>query len=92
MFTLSWVNKKYWRTWGEKHLNVDDYMLDKLLDKTKELISIERVDDTKILIDTDDKLSDDITIKNFVIWITCVIKDDRKLYPQIILVEELLVA
>ena len=48
-------------------MNVDDYMLDKLLDKTKELISIERVDDTKILIDTDDKLSDDITIKNFVI-------------------------
>ena len=36
----------------------DDYMLDKVLDKIKEIIGIEKVDDTKILINTDDKLLD----------------------------------
>ena len=41
----------------------DDYMLDKVLEKIKEIISIEQFDDTKILIDTDDKLPDDITLK-----------------------------
>ena len=34
---------------------VDDYMLDKVLDKIKEVIGIERFDDAKVLIDTDDK-------------------------------------
>ena len=43
----------------------DDYMLDKVLDKIKEIIGIEKVDDTKILINTDDKLLD-ITSKNAV--------------------------
>ena len=35
---------------------VDDYMLEKLLDKT--------FDDTKILIETNDKLPNDITLKS----------------------------
>ena len=55
---------------------VHDYMLDKVLDKIIEVIGIEKFDDTKILIDTDDKLPDDITFKNVVILMTCVIKDD----------------
>ena len=68
---------------------VDDYMLDQTLDKIKEIISIEKFDDAKILIDTDNKLRNDITLKNVVIWITCVIKDDEKLYLQIFLEETL---
>ena len=34
----------------------DDYMLDKVLDKIKEIISIENFDNTKILIDIDHKM------------------------------------
>ena len=48
---------------------LDDYTLDKVLDKTKK-IDIEKLDDTKILIDTDHKLLDDITLKNAVISMT----------------------
>ena len=64
---------------------VDDYMLDKVLVKIKEIIGIEKFDDTKIFIDTDDKLPDDTTFKNVVILTTCVIKDDGKFYLEIIL-------
>ena len=35
------------------------------------------------LIDTDDKLTDDITLKNFVILITFVVEDSDKFYPQL---------
>ena len=48
---------------GKKHLMVDDYVLDKILDKIKEIIDIEEFDNAKILIDTDDTLSDNITYK-----------------------------
>ena len=75
---------------GSKHLMGDDYMLDKVLDKIKEIIGIEKVDDTKILINTDDKLLD-ITSKNAVILITCIIKNDSRFYPQIFLEEALVV-
>ena len=40
---------------------VDDYMLDQVLEKIKVII-----DDTKILIDTDDELSDHIIFKNVI--------------------------
>ena len=61
----------------------DDYMLDKVLKKyrIKEIIGVEKFDNTKILIDTDDELPDDITLKNVVISITYVIKDENKFYP-----------
>ena len=52
---------------GKKYLMVDDYMLNKVLDKIK------------ILIDADDKLPD-ITLKNVVILMTCVIKDGNKFH------------
>ena len=42
---------------------VDDYVLDKILDRIKEIIDIEEFDNVKILIDTDDILSDDVTYK-----------------------------
>ena len=61
----------------------DDYMLDKVLKKyrIKEIIGVEKFDNTKILIDTDDELPDNITLKNVVISITYVIKDENKFYP-----------
>ena len=43
-------------------------VLHKVLDKIKEIIDIEKLDDTKILINTNDKFSDDITF-------SCGIKD-----------------
>ena len=62
---------------------VDDYMLDKVLKKhrVKEIIGVEKFDNTKILIDTDDELPDDITLKYVVISMACIIKDENKFYP-----------
>ena len=45
----------------------DDNILNKVLDKTEKIIGIEKFDDTKILIERNDKLLDDITVKNVVI-------------------------
>ena len=39
-------------------MTVNDYMLDKVLDKIKETNSIVKFDGTKIFIDRDDKLPD----------------------------------
>ena len=60
----------------------DGYMLDKVLNRIKEIIRIEKLDKTKTLIDADDKLSQVITSKNFVILVTWVTKDGNKLYQQ----------
>ena len=70
---------------------IDGYMLNKVLGNPKEIIGIKRFDDSKILIDTDEKLPDDISLKNVVILMTCVIKDDSKCYPQIFFKEALFV-
>ena len=48
---------------GKKYLMIHDYVLDKVLDKIKEIIGIEKIDNTEILIDTDDKLPDNINLK-----------------------------
>ena len=64
-------------------------ILNKALDKTKKITGIEKLDNNKILIDADDKLSDDITLKIVAILMTCVIKDDGKYYQQIFLEEAL---
>ena len=48
-------------------------MLHKVLAKIQEIIGIAKFDNTKIL-------PDDITIKNVVIIIICIIKDDGKFY------------
>ena len=61
---------------------IDDYVLDKVLGKIKEIIGTKKFDDTKILIDTDDKLPDYITFKNVVILMTCVVKNDDNFYPN----------
>ena len=62
---------------------VDDYMLDKVLVKIKEIIGIEKIDDTEILIDTGDKLPDYVTLKCVVILNTRVIRYDGKFYLKI---------
>lgn len=49
---------------------------DKLIGK----IEVKKIADTKILID-----NNNITLKNVVILLTCVIKDDGNLYQQIFL-------
>ena len=41
---------------------INDYVLEKELDKTKETIVILKFDDAKIVIDTDDKLPDYINL------------------------------
>ena len=68
---------------------VDYYMLYKVLAKIKQIIGIEKFDDSRILIDTNDKLPDDITFKNVVILMTCGIKHDGKFYLQLFLEEAL---
>ena len=52
---------------GKKCLMVDDYIRNKVLHKIKEIIDIEKFDHIEILIDTDDQLPHDITLKNIVI-------------------------
>ena len=49
-------------------------MLDKVLDKIKEIAGIIKFDDTKILIEKCDKLSDYISLKDDAILIRCVKK------------------
>ena len=70
---------------------VDDYMLDKALDKIKGIIGIEKIDGTKILIETDDKLPNDISLKAVALLLTWLIKNENKFYLQIFLEEALLV-
>ena len=66
----------------------DDYILDNVLDKIKEIIRIEKFDDTGIFTATNDKLLDDVTFKNVVVLAKYVIKDDDKFYSQILFLDE----
>ena len=43
---------------------INDYVLDKVLDKINETKGIEKLDDLKILSDVDDLLPDQIILKN----------------------------
>ena len=72
-------------------IDEDSNILDKVLYNIKKIIGIENFNDTKILIDKDDKLPLDITSKSDVILIACVIKDDDKFYQQLPLEEALAV-
>ena len=66
----------------------DNHVLDKLVDKIKNIREIKKLD-AKILIDTDDKLRDDITLKNIVILIMCVTKNWDIFYPKLLYEEAL---
>ena len=46
---------------------VDDYMLNEVLEKIKEIIGIDKFNDSKILINTYDELPNDITLTIFVV-------------------------
>ena len=63
----------------KKYLIVDDFMLDKVLNKIKEIISIEKFDNTKILIDTDNELPDDIAL----MLMKYVVKGGNNFYLQL---------
>ena len=86
---FSWINKKGQRTWRKK-IDSWRYMLDKVSEKIKEIMRIEKFDDTKIKIDTNNELTDDITLKNVAILMASVIKDDDQFYPKLFLEEALL--
>ena len=73
---------------GKNYLMVDNFTLNKVLDRIKR-IDIEKLDDITILIDRDDKLPDDTTLKNDMILMTGVFKDCDKFYPQLFLEESL---
>ena len=75
----------------EKYLMFNDYILDKVLGKTEEMIGTEKFDNTNVFIDADDKLWNDIILKYILILITCVITDDNKFYLQLLLEEALFV-
>ena len=60
-------------------------MLHKKLNKMKGIVGIEKFDITKILIDTDEKMSDNIILKVVVILRTCVIKDYNDFFPLLLL-------
>ena len=64
---------------------VNDFILNKVLDKIKEIIGIEKSDNTKILIDTDNIMPNEISLKKVVISMTCVIKDGNKFYSRLFL-------
>ena len=74
------MKKKIEEDERKKYLMMDDYMLDKVSDKIKEIIGIKKFDDSKILIDKNDKSLYDITLKNVAILITC---DNDKFYLQL---------
>ena len=46
-------------------------VLKKLLDKIKEIIGIEKFEDSKIWINTDNKLSDEVILKSVAILMNC---------------------
>ena len=61
----------------------------KALDQIKEITVIEKFNRNKMLIHTDYKLTDDITLTNLVKLITSVTKADGQFNPQIFLKEAL---
>ena len=55
---------------GEKYLMGNDYTLDKVLHKILK-IGIKKIEDTKILINAEAKLSDDFNLQNAMMLRTC---------------------
>ena len=66
----------------------DNYTLDKVLDKIKRK-GIEKPYDTKVLINADDKLPYDITLKSAGMSMTCVVKNFDKFYSQLFLKKDI---
>ena len=89
IYFTTYVHRKSIKTVSLYYYELMGKVKDKVLDKIIEIISIEKFDDNKILIDVDDKLPDDITFKNVVILTAYVIKDGVNFYPQLFLEEKL---
>lgn len=53
----------------------------------KEITYVEKFVDTKIFIHTEDKLSDNVTLKIVMMLVACVVKDESKFYSQLFLEE-----
>ena len=53
------------------------------------MIGIEKLNNSKILIYTEKRLAYEVTLKNVMILISCVVKADDKFYPEIFLEEAL---
>ena len=91
--TVTMLNLYYHKLMGKikeyerKKMMVDDYVWDKVLDRIRKIIDIEQFDNTKILIDGDDILPDDITLKNAIALMTSAINEDLKFHPQLFLEE-----
>ena len=56
----------------------DYYMVEKVLYKIKEVLDIEKFNGSIILINRNDRLSKDITLKRVAILMTCVIRNGNK--------------
>ena len=63
---------------------VDDYILNKVLDKIKEAAGIEMFDNTKILMDTDKNYQIILVLKSCCVC-DMVIKNVNQFYPQLYL-------
>ena len=63
-FVLSWIKGKIKQHERQKYLTVDDYVQYKVLGRIKK-IDIEEVDNSKILIATDDILPNNISLKRW---------------------------
>ena len=59
---------------------IDYYILGGVLDQIKMIIVIEKLDDTEILIDSDNRFTDEVSLKNVMILISFVIKDADKFF------------
>ena len=74
----------------KKYLETDN-MLNRVWDKIKMMIGIDKFNNSKILIYTEKKLAYQVTLKNIMISISCVVKVDDKFYPKIFSEEALVV-
>ena len=68
---------------------INNYVLERVLDKIVGTSKIEKFDDTRILVVIDNILSDNIPFKNVVIKMASVVKDGDAFYPQLSLEGEL---
>ena len=68
----------------ESFIMVDGYILKKVLNTRLKKLGIKKLFDTKILIKTDDKFPDGITLKNVLTFITLITKYGDSFNPQMI--------
>ena len=68
----------------ESFIMVDGYILKKVLNTRLKKLGIKKLFDTKILIKTDDKFPDGITLKNVLTFITHITKYGDRFNPQMI--------